>query len=77
MGGRAASPRLSRLSAGKLLPHYDGEADRRPSYHRLLAGGQSRLELLSKIGPEFTTEKLRFIALSRLRLVPEPIACGL
>ena len=24
---------------GSCCPHYDGEADRRPSYHRLLAGG--------------------------------------
>ena len=25
---------------GSCCPHYDGEADRRPSYHRLLAGGE-------------------------------------
>jgi len=24
---------------GNCCPHYDGEADRRPSYHRLLASG--------------------------------------
>ena len=25
---------------GSCCPHYDGEANRRPSYHRLLAGGE-------------------------------------
>jgi peptidase E len=25
---------------GSCCPHYDGEADRRPSYHRLLASGE-------------------------------------
>jgi dipeptidase E len=25
---------------GSCCPHYDGEADRRPSYHRLLANGE-------------------------------------
>jgi peptidase E len=26
--------------AGSCCPHYDGEAERRPSYHRLIAGGE-------------------------------------
>ena len=33
--------------------------------------------LRSRIGRPFTTEKLRFITLSRLRLVLGPMLCGL
>ena len=46
---------------GSCCPHYDGEAQRRPSYHRLLAAGKSPPVSPSKIGPACITSARRFI----------------
>ena len=37
--GAAAGPRRARRAGGSFVPHYHGEAQRRPLFHRLVADG--------------------------------------
>jgi len=62
---------------GSCCPHYDGEANRRSSYHRLLTGGEISAGVAIE---DWTGVHLRirnFIALSPQSAVRKLIACGL
>src|SRR5215831_3819171 len=62
---------------GSCCPHYDGEANRRSSYHRLLTGGEISAGVAIE---DWTGAHLRvrnFIALSPQSAVRKLIACGL
>ncbi len=61
---------------GSCCPHYDGEAQRRPSYHRLLRRGKSPPVSPSKIGPACITSARRFIKSSLPSAARAPTACA-
>ncbi len=67
MGGRYSALNCLGFLPGSCSPHYDGEADRRPAYHQMIAQGQIQpgIALDDGCAAHFTNGRLKQLVASR------------